>query len=296
MSTAVRRVIILALGFLGGLCTWPVAELILSAQARFPSYLVFLAVLGAATGAVIGAFFGAAEGITSRIKARISAGMLLGGAVGCVGGAAGLLVGQAVLWIIGETFLRSSASFRLVVLPVSRAIGWGVLGVFIGAAEGVRAGSARKIGMGVLGGLAGGLVGGFALEYARVLSPAFIWWRLLGFLVLGLAISLLYALVESGLSLGVLRVLTGPLKGKEYLLNQNRMRLGRSRRNEIALPDYEDLAEVQARIRIRKGEVVLANVAPGPALLVNEKKVEETKLKLGDVIRIGSVRLFYRYE
>ena len=94
----------------------------------------------------------------------------------------------------------------------------------------------------------------------------------------------------------MLRVLTGPLKGKEYLLNQNRMRLGRSRRNEIALPDYEDLADVQARIRIRRGEVMLSNVAPGPSLLVNEKKVEETKLKLGDVIRIGSVRLFYRYE
>jgi pSer/pThr/pTyr-binding forkhead associated (FHA) protein len=74
------------------------------------------------------------------------------------------------------------------------------------------------------------------------------------------------------------------------------MRLGRSRRNEIALPDYEDLAEIQARIRIRKGEVVLANLASRPALLVNEKEVEETRLKLGDVIRIGSVRLFYRYE
>ncbi len=296
MSTTVRRVIILALGFLGGLCTWPVAELILSGQARFPSYLVFLVVLGAVTGAVIGAFFGAAEGITSRIKPRVPAGMLLGAVVGCVGGAAGLLVGQAALWIIGESFLRSYASFRLVVLPVSRAIGWGALGIFIGATEGVRAGSARKIGVGVLGGLAGGLIGGFALEYARVLSPGFIWWRLLGFVILGLSISLLYALVESGLSLGVLRVLTGPLKGKEYLLNQNRMRLGRSRRNEIALPDYEDLADVQARIRIRRGEVMLSNVAPGPSLLVNEKKVEETKLKLGDVIRIGSVRLFYRYE
>ena len=268
----------------------------LSVQARFPSYLVFLTVLGALSGAVIGSFFGAAEGITSRIKTRIPTGMLLGGAVGCVGGAAGLLVGQAALWVIGESFLRSYGNFRLVVLPVSRAIGWGALGIFIGAGEGVRAASARKIGVGVLGGLAGGLIGGFALEYARVLSPGFIWWRLLGFVVLGLSISLLYALIESGMSLGVLRVLTGPLKGKEYLLNQNRMRLGRSRRNEIALPDYADLAEFQARVRIRRGEVMLANLAPEPAMLVNEKKVEETRLRLGDVIRIGSVRLFYRYE
>jgi Inner membrane component of T3SS, cytoplasmic domain len=289
-------VIILALGLLGGLYTWPVAELILSAQARFPSYLVFLIVLGAVSGAVIGAFFGAAEGITSRIKPRIVSGMVLGAAVGCVGGAIGLLVGQAALWIIGELFLRSYGNFRLVVLPVSRAIGWGALGIFIGATEGVRAGSARKIGVGVIGGLAGGLIGGFALEYAHILAPSFPWWRLVGFLLLGFSISLLYALVESGMSLGVLRILTGPLKGKEYLLNQNRLRLGRARRNEIALPDYADLAALQARIRIRKGEVVLSRVAPSPAMLVNEKKVEETRLKLGDVIRIGSVRLFYRYQ
>ena len=296
MSTAVRRVIILALGFLGGLCAWPVAEAILTAQGRFPSYLVFLVVLGALSGAIIGAFFGAAEGITSRVRTRIRAGMLLGGAAGCVGGVAGMLVGQAVLWVIGESFLRSSASFRLVVLPVSRAIGWGALGIFIGAGEGARAASPRKIGIGVLGGLAGGLVGGFALEYARVLSPSFTLWRLLGFVILGLSISLLYALVESGMSFGVLRVLTGPLKGKEYLLNQGRMRLGRSRRNEIALTGYDDLAEVQARIRIRRREVVLENLASAPELLVNEKKVQETRLKLGDVIHLGSARLFYRYE
>ena len=77
---------------------------------------------------------------------------------------------------------------------------------------------------------------------------------------------------------------------------RNRLRIGRSRRNEVALSDYQDLAEVQARIRIRKGEAVLTNLAPGIAMLVNEKEVAETRLKLGDVIHLGSVRLFYRYE
>jgi hypothetical protein len=295
MTTAARRLIIVALGLLGGLAAWPVAELFLSFQAGFPSYLAFLAPLGAAIGLLAGAFFGAAEGITSRIKPRIPRGMLVGAAIGLVGGAVGALAGQAALWLIGEVFLLSYRNLNLVVLPVSRAIGWAVLGVFVGAAEGLRAGSGKKIGVGVLGGLVGGLIGGAALEYCRILLPGFAFFRLLGLVVLGISIGLFYGLIEQGMSFGVLRVLVGDLKGKEFLLNQKRMRIGRSPRLEIALPTYSSMADVQADIRIRKGEPVLSNLAPDHPVLVNEQPVREKKLKLGDVIKVGSAKIFYKY-
>ena len=304
MTTLARRLILLAIGLLSGMCAWPIAELILFFQAGFPSYLVFSAVLGAVTGALMGAFFGTAEGITSRVKSRIPAGLLLGAIVGCVGGAVGLLAGQAVLWLIGTLAMQSYANFQRVVLPLSHAIGWAVLGVFVGAGEGARAGSWKKIGIGILGGVTGGLLGGFILEYVRLLLPRAGVSRLLGFAVLGVAIGGFYGLIERGMSFGILRVLTGSLKGKEFLLHQRRMRIGRSPRNEIALPSYEDVADRQAQIRIRKGEVVLVNLEPRLPILVNEQKIEESteyhsaerRLKLGDVIRMGSVRFFYKYE
>ncbi|MFI5367621.1 MAG: FHA domain-containing protein [Spirochaetia bacterium] len=312
MTTLARRLILLAIGLLSGLCAWPVAELILFLQAGFPSYLVFSAFLGAVTGALMGAFFGTAEGITSRVKSRIPAGVLLGAIVGCVGGGLGLLAGQAVLWLIGTLAMQSYANFQRVVLPFSHAIGWAVLGVFVGAGEGVRAGSLKKIGIGILGGVAGGLLGGFVLEYGRLLLSHVGISRLLGFAVLGLAIGGFYGLIERGMSFGIFRILTGALKGKEFLLNQRRMRLGRSPRNEIALPSYEDLADRQAQVRIRKGEVVLVNLEPRLPILVNEQKIAEStvprggestgnrgaerRLKFGDVIRIGSARIFYKYE
>jgi Inner membrane component of T3SS, cytoplasmic domain len=295
MTTVSARLIILALGLLGGVAAWPAAELILYFQGGFPSYLAFLAPLGAVVGALVGAFFGAAEGITSRIKKRIPSGMLLGALVGCIGGAAGMLVGQAALWLIGGIFLLSYHNLQWVVLPVSRAIGWAVLGAFVGAGEGVRALSPKKIAVGVLGGLLGGIVGGLALEYSRVLVPGFALFRLLGLIILGLAIGLFYGLIEEGLSFGVLRILTGELKGKEFLLTERRVRIGRSPRNEIALPDYQDLADLQADVRIRKGEPVLTNLEPRLAVLVNEEKVKEKRLKLGDVIKIGSAKIFYKY-
>jgi hypothetical protein len=295
MTTVTSRMIILALGFLGGIAAWPAAELILYFQGTFPSYLAFLALLGAAVGALMGAFFGAAEGITSRIKKRIPSGLLLGALVGCVGGAVGALVGQAALWLIGGVFLLSYRDMQWVVLPVSRAIGWAVLGIFVGAGEGVRALSPKKIAVGALGGFLGGIVGGFALEYSRLLLPGFAFFRLVGLVLLGLAIAFFYGLIEQGMSFGVLRILAGELKGKEFLLTERRVRIGRSPRNEIALPAYEDLADHQADIRVRKGEPVITNLEPRVAMLINEEKVQERKLKLGDVIKIGSARIFYKY-
>lgn len=115
-------------------------------------------------------------------------------------------------------------------------------------------------------------------------------------MTLGLAIGGFYGLIERGMSFGIFRVLTGALKGKEFLLNQRRMRLGRSPRNEIALASYEDLADRQAQVRVHKGEVVMVNLEPRLPMQVNEQKFQERRLKYGDVIRMGSVRIFYKYE
>ncbi len=295
MSTLARKLILAALGLLAGAAVWPVAELVLFFQPRFASYLPFLAVLGAVTGLLLGAVFGSAEGITSRIKSRIPPGMLLGALIGLAGGAVGLLAGQAALWLFGEAALRSYRSFRTVVLPVSRAIGWAVLGLFVGVGEGVRAASLKKAAVGALGGLVGGLAGGFALEYAAFALPKQAFPRLLGFLILGLAIGVFYGLVERGLSYGVLRLLAGPLKGKEFLLNQRRLAIGQARSNQIALPGYA-MADRQAQIRVRRGEVSLVNLEPRVPVLVNERKVEEARLKYGDVLAIGPAKLFFKYE
>jgi hypothetical protein len=294
VTTFARRMILLALGVLAGIALWPVAEEILFQQKGFYSYLGFLAVLGAVVGALMGAAFGAAEGITSRVRERIPWGMALGAFVGLVGGAAGLLAGQAALWLIGGLFLQGYHDFQWVVLPVSRAVGWAVLGMFVGAAEGVRALSAKKVVVGVLGGLVGGLAGGFVLEYLRLLVPGLALFRLAGLVVLGAAIAAFYGIIEHGMSFGVLRILTGELKGKEYLLNQRRMRIGRSRRNEIALRSYEELADFQAQVVIRKGEPILENLDPDLPIQINERRVSERALKFGDVIRIGPAKIYYR--
>ena len=226
-------------------------------------------------------------------------GAALGAAIGAVGGIVGSLAGQAFLLGVGERLMASFSSqrsFARVVLPVSRAVAWAVLGLFVGAAEGVRAGSPRKVAVGVLGGILGGLVGGVLLEYSRLLLPLGATSRLIGLVVLGVAVAFFYGLIERGFAAGVLRVLNGRLKGKEFLVNQRRARIGASPRSEIALAGYEDLAERHAEVRLRGGEVVITSLEPKAPVLVNDRPVEERVLKYEDVVKVGQAKLFFRYE
>ena len=296
MSSGWRRVILLCLGILGGVAAWPLSELIVAAQGSFPSYLLFVAALGAGVGLLMGVFFGSAAGIFARDGSRILAGMIVGAVVGLIGGALGLLIGQAALFLIGGLFLNAYRSFQTVGLPIARAIGWAFLGIFIGAAEGLRAASGKKIGIGIFGGLIGGLIGGAALEYSRLYLPASLPSRLIGLVILGLSIALFYGIIERSMAFGTLRVLNGRLKGKEFILNEGRIRIGRARRNQITLEPYEKLADRQAQIRFRRGEALLTNLEPQNPVLVNDRPVKEHRLKYEDVLKIGSAKLFYSYE
>ena len=71
---------------------------------------------------------------------------------------------------------------------------------------------------------------------------------------------------------------------------------GASSRNEIALSGYDDLAERHAELRLRRGEVVLTSLERGRPVLVNDRPIEERSLKYEDVLKVGSAKLFFRYE
>ena len=283
------------LGLLAGLAAWPAAELILGLQERFPSYFSFGAALGGIVGIVMGAVFGSAEGITSHVKSRIPVGLAAGAIMGAVGGALGFVAGQGFFWFAANSMLESPESLGRWGLLISRSVGWAVLGVAVGMAEGFRAASGRKIMIGALGGLIGGLVGGAVLEYSQVFLPGFAYARLAGLLAFGAFVGAAYALIEKRMSRGVLRVLNGPLKGKEFVVNQNRMRIGQSRRAEIRLNGYRQVADLHAQLRAKGQDLTVRRREDNP-VLVNDREVEEHTFKYEDILKVGSAKLYYRYE
>ncbi len=296
MSVLIRRLILCGLGLLAGLAAWPLTEWVLFRQGSFPSYLLFSTVLGIVFGLFLGAFFGSSEGIFTSVPSRIVRGALTGAAAGLVGGIVGFLVAQAALFLAGEVLLASYRRVQQVGIPLARAAGWAILGIFVGAAEGVRSRSARRIGIGVLGGLIGGFLGGLALEYARVLFPAIAFARLAGLVLFGLLLGFFYGLVERRLAFGVLHVLNGALRGKEYLISQGRMRIGAAERNDVRLEGYAGVADEHAALRLRRDDVVIRRLDPRFPVQVNEEPVDEQPLRMEDVIRIGSAKFIYWFR
>jgi hypothetical protein len=292
-STLVKRVVLTIIGLLAGLAAWPVAEVFLVLQSSFSSYFVFSTLLGIGFGLVLGAFFGSSEGIIQGSLQQSMSGMSFGAIVGMIGGGVGFFLGQAVLFLMGGLLIHSNKHLNAIGLPLSRTVGWAVMGIFIGLIEGVRAKSMAKIKVGVIGGFIGGILGGLALEYFKLLAPGLKQGRLAGLLIFSGLIGFFLGLVERRMSHGTLSILNGKNKGREYPIVQRKMRIGKSGRSEIKLQDYDKVLNTHAELRVDKDKVSIKRLKPEAHIWINEEPVEEKALEFNDVIKIGTARCMY---
>ncbi|MFH0974777.1 MAG: FHA domain-containing protein [Spirochaetota bacterium] len=296
MSTLMRKIFFCIIGMLAGLAAWPFAESTLLFQEAFPSYLIFSIFLGMIFGLSMGGFFGTSDGIIMSMRSKIFSGAFLGVLIGAIGGIIGFLIGQAALFIMGDMLIHSAKGFNTIVFPISRAVGWAFLGLFIGMVDGFRSRSLDKIKVGIIGGIIGGLLGGLALEYFRLIIPNIIFARLIGLIVFGLFIGLSYGFVENRLSFGVLRLLNGKFKGTEFLISQKKMKIGSSDKNSIVLLGYDKVSDTHAELALKGDNVVIKKVSPKTIIAVNDEKVDEHELIMDDVVQIGSAKFLYKFK
>jgi len=220
----------------------------------------------------------------------------MGGMVsGAVAGILGFLASQLVIFITGEFLLHNMRSFNSIGLPLSRAIGWAVMGIFIGAGEGVRAKSFTKIKIGALGGLTGGMAGGLVLEYLIYLWPDIIFARFSGLVIFGIMLGFFYGLVESKLSFGKFYLLNGKYKGKEFIINQRSLKIGKKRINDIVLNDYRKIEDIHAELKINGDELFIKPQSLNNLIKVNDRHINFHRLIRDDVIQLGSAKLLYRF-
>jgi Mg-chelatase subunit ChlD len=288
MSHVIRRIVYIAIGLLGGLAVWPVMETLLVLQSRFSTYLLFSLTSGAAFGLVMGAFFGSIDGMVAGVARRVIGGAFVGALVGAIGGAFGFFVGQSALVFF--------ASLGNIGIAIARSLGWAILGAAVGVGEGVRARSGRRTFVGVTGGAIGGFLGGLAVEFAPALLPAG-YARPVGIVAYGTIVSTAYSIVERGRIFGVLRLLNGPRKGTEFILNQRRVTIGSRPGGDVPLVGYRRVADRHAEIRDRGGHLVLVPLATDAATIRNDDRVGEEDggfLKFGDVIQVGSAKMLLR--
>lgn len=291
MKKISKNTIMISLGFLGGLASWPFLEMVLSKQSSFSNYLIFFILATLIPGLFIGAFMGGGEGLLNKSTGRIVKGSLIGMLVGTAGGILGGFSGQLLLVAILQYFPNSNMALLL----IARTCGWALVGLFVGLSEGIRAFSLRKILLGALGGFLGGAMGGFFLEILSRYWSGSSFLRLIGLILMGTMISVFYSFFDKKYSFGVLRVLNGSQAGKKYRINQNKMDLGSGNRTMI-FSDYEGVDDKEVELNVKHGVITVVNEKKNNNLYVNEKSTNKTQLKYGDVIKAGSVKLLLEAE
>lgn len=91
----------------------------------------------------------------------------------------------------------------------------------------------------------------------------------------------------------IIEILNGPKKGAVIPLTTARVHVGRSAECEVVVDDPK-CSRVQFVIDFVAGMAVAQDVSNKNALIVNGKKVRQTKLRNGDVIQAGDTELKYR--
>jgi hypothetical protein len=275
MSFDFRRIYIhTVLGALGGLIGWaltiPLAWLQLGSTVG-----LFLkdALIGALVGLAVGAALGAYDGLfASRSSKRLLKGLLLGGLVGLVGGALGLIFGEAIFLLGGGG-----------VWP--RALGWALFGALVGSSQGISQLSLAKVGYGMLGGLLGGLIGGSTYERLSVLLQMAVSRELglsvggaIGLTVLGVFIGGLVGLVEIVLRTAWLSCTRGLLEGQTITLDPRKKEqvLGVADDCDVVVPGDPDVLQHHAAI-LRKGTQFVIEPHDGPVLVRDARDVRGTR-------------------
>jgi hypothetical protein len=255
------------------LAAWVLAELLFLGNRRLGgaiSTTAAAATLGAMIGAGLNLVAGMANAQWKRQIRRILAGLLVGGLGGLVGG------------LIGEILYAD--------LGLPRFLGWMIMGLGIGTADGIYDRSWRKIRNGLIGGALGGLFGGLLFDLIAI-AAADKASRATGFVILGLSVGALIGLAQVVLKDAWLTVLDGFRPGRQLILGQGATLLGRGDHLPLPFLGYSgrDLENEHLRIS-RQGDggfVIEDNHSRAGTFLNGQRLDRPALLRDGDLIKLG---------
>jgi len=240
-------------------------------------------IVGAAVGAGLNLVAGLANATLRQLLHQVVRRVALGIAVGGIGGAMGIIVGQSLLFI-----------------GLPRALGFMVLGLGVGLAEGFSGSSKDRIRNGVIGGLLGGLVGGLLFDpiSSTLESSTDIASRATAFVILGLCVGALIGLANFVLKRAWLTVLDGHGVGRQHVLDKGIIYLGRGdhlpmpfrgKQNSELESEHAKIAyESDGTYTVQDNNTRLGVTVRSADERENQSVSQPRRLKDGDVIKFGS--------
>lgn len=263
-------------------------------QQQIVSLLLFFPLVAALVGLCIGA----ADGLVCRLWRRV----LLGGAVGLVVG----FIGGFVFTILAELVYHpmhllankqsegfgQMSHFGFLLQTIGRGLAWCLAGMAMGLGQGIALRSGRLLLYGFLGGAIGGMLGGLLFDPIDLVllgpdKPSAHISRLVGLLVIGASVGVMIGIVELLARDAWLRMVQGPLSGKEFLIFKDAVAVGASPRSDIYLFNDDLVADRHAVIRAAADQYEIEAVNERCPVMVNGRAVRRTRLRHGDEIALG---------
>jgi len=213
---------------------------------------------------------------------------------GTIGIVLGVVGGFVVSLFINKLYnLMLGADPGIAQQMLARSVGWGILGLFVAVAPGIVMKSINKLVLGLIGGLIGGLAGGLLFDPICQLGLPVQISRLVGIVGFGVGTAVATCLLENAAKQGWLKVVSGMITGKQFILYRNPTFIGSSPKCEIYLFKDTQVAAMHAAIHQHGGEFLIENLDRVGVTLVNQTPVTQHHLRNGDHICIGATQFVF---
>ena len=253
--------------------------------------------------ALVGLMIGSVEGAICRTFARAAWCGAVGLIAGLIGGAISVILGGIIFALIGMLSGEGSNPFATVggflLLVLRRGLGWTLAGMAMGLGQGLALKSRKLVLNGLIGGMVGALIGGLLFDpiYLLIAGKAMIKGgevsRAIGLTIIGGTVGLMIGLTEMLTRDAWLKVLQGPLRGKEFSFNRTPIRLGSSPKNEIYLFKDPKIEPIHAEINKLRDTYEIVDSGTQSGTFINGQRIRSHRLMDGDMIRIGDSEFSY---
>jgi hypothetical protein len=191
----------------------------------------------------------------------------------------------------GQTLGMSTPAF--LVQMMSRGIAWSMAGAAAGLGQGIALRSRKLLINGLLGGMVGALLGGllfdpldFLIHGGRLSGGAEVS-RAVGFAMIGLATGLMIGIVDLIAREAWIKMLTGPLTGKEFVLYKNPTVIGSSPKADVYLFKDPEVEPTHALVHALGEGYEIEDRKSVAGTFITGRRVSRCRLANGDQVRIG---------
>ncbi len=272
--------------------------------ARLSDGMMHLYLLFPLTAALIAFFVLFAEGFASRNWARAIPRMLLGALLASVFSVLSLIPAGIIILIVQDSIVGDSlingldglGTVDFLLVSASRSMAWAMVGAGLGLGMNLVRSTKVQLRNALIGGALGGAFGGVFFDsidlfFVRSNFEDAAISRLVGLLAVGLGIGLFMALVDRFARTAWLRVRTGPLAGKAFVLYRTPTTIGSSPDAHIYLFKDAEIDAVHAQIHRIGSSHEVEDMGSRHGTKVADREVRRRRLVSGDQIIVGNTVL-----